>query len=143
MPDNLPLNDFDAVNEQVLASVPEAREAWNARKAAFGLAMMLVRLRNSKDLRQSDIAERTGWDKSFVSRLERPTDKLPSLATLMRYVEACDAQAGLVVARANAPQVHVDDAVALGGGIEAEQMFIGLRDVDIELGEAAFSTSGG
>jgi transcriptional regulator with XRE-family HTH domain len=134
--------EFESINEEVLAAVPEAREVWNARKAALEIASLLVRLRRSKSLRQADVAERTGWDKAFVSRLERPSHKLPSLATIIRYATACDSQAGLVFASLNSPQVHVDDAVALTGGAEAEEAFSVLRDRDIEVREAALSTTG-
>lgn len=143
MSDTSPLSDFEDVNERVLAAVPEAREAWSSRKAAFEVAKMLVRLRERKGLRQVDIATRTGWDKAFVSRLERPNSELPSLATLIRYAAACDAQAGIVLASAHAPQVHVDDAVALAGGGVADEIFSGLRDRDIELDEEAFGVQGG
>lgn len=141
MAESSSLGDFEAINEQVLAAVPEAREIWDARKRALAISMMLVRLRKSKSLRQVDIAERAGWDKGFVSRLERPGEELPSINTIIRYAAACDAQAGLVFATPNSPQIHLDDAVALSGGREAEETFSVLRDRDVEVGEEAFSTA--
>lgn len=130
--------DFSSVNERILAKNPEAREAWDKVRPSLELILMLVRLRKSRGLSQTEVAERAGWDKSFVSRLERPAERMPDLTTVMRYLEACRAQAGLVIASTDtSAQVHVEDAVALGGGLASQTIFEGLRDRDLDWDESA------
>jgi transcriptional regulator with XRE-family HTH domain len=129
--------DFASVNVEILRRHPEAAAAWERIQPALQLVLMLVRLRKSRGLTQAAIAERAGWDKSFVSRLERPGDRMPDLLTVNRYLEACDARAGLVVATADTPaHLHVEDAVSLGASEAAQQMFEGLRDRDIDFDDA-------
>jgi transcriptional regulator with XRE-family HTH domain len=124
--------DFSAVSERVLANNPETRAAWEQLQPALELILMLVRLRKSRGLTQAQVAERAGWDKSFVSRLERPNEQMPDLTTIARYLEACHAQVGLVVASTDtAAPVHVEDAVALGGGKASQHLFQELRDRDL------------
>lgn len=135
--------DFSSVNERILARNPAAAAAWEEVRPALELILMLVRLRKSRGLSQSDVAERAGWDKSFVSRLERPAERMPDLTTVSRYLEACHARVGIVVASVDTPaQLHVEDAVALGGGEVSQNMFEGLRDRDIDWDEASVGAPG-
>jgi transcriptional regulator with XRE-family HTH domain len=137
------LRDFSAVSDRILAANKPAAAAWEKVRPSLDVVLMLVRLRKSRGLTQADVAARVGWDKSFVSRLERPTDRMPDLTTISRYLEACDARAGLVIASTDTPaQMHVEDAVSLGGGEDSHQMFEILRDRDIAWDDSAAGAAG-
>lgn len=132
--------NFGAVNDRVLAGSPEASAKWQEKAAALDFAMMLVRTRKSRGLKQSDVAARAGWDKSFVSRLERPGGAIPDFATMGRYFAACEASVGLIVGSTSTPlQLHVEDAVTLGG--EDGNLFEGLRDTNIALDARVLSAA--
>jgi transcriptional regulator with XRE-family HTH domain len=125
--------DFATANDRILADLPEISKAWDRAQPALEVVLMLVRCRKSKGLTQAELAIRAGWDKSFVSRLERPNDQIPGLATITRYLEACDARAGLVVASTDTQaQLHVDDAISLSGGEAGQHLFEDFRDRDFD-----------
>lgn len=136
-------SDLASVNSDILARNPEAAAAWDHIQPALQLILMLVRARKKRGLTQAAVAERAGWDKSFVSRLERPGDRMPDLSTINRYLEACDTRVGLVTTSADTPtQLHVEDAVSLGTSEMAQHMFEGLRDCDIAF-DAGSAGAGG
>jgi transcriptional regulator with XRE-family HTH domain len=73
------------------------RKLWDQTERKRGVAMALAQYRHERGVSQKDIAERTGWDKGFVSRLEGAQGGVPETKTLARYVEACGARLGVVV----------------------------------------------
>lgn len=131
--------DFDALQEKILQDVPVARELWDRAEPRRRIATMLVRLRSEKGLSQKDVAERAGWDKAFVSRLEGAGGGMPDAETIARYAEACGATAGIVIGTlADSSHMHVVDAVTLPTQApDGEIDFARLRERVIALTDAA------
>ncbi len=79
-----------------LSEDPEFAGAWEATRAKSRIALALLRLRRSAKLTQVQLAEKTGWDKAHISRLESASGGVPDTATIARYVQACDAEVGFM-----------------------------------------------
>lgn len=129
---------FAEIHEQILEDIPEVRARWTATDAKREIALMLSGVRKQAGLSQRQIAERTGWDKSFVSRLEGASGGMPDTETIARYAAACGATVGMVIARQTRDHLHVMQAVTLHDpqvGPTAEP-FERLRDQDLPLSVA-------
>lgn len=126
---------LDSLDERIFEKVPGAREAWEKAKAELRPVLALIRLRKNKGLSQRQVADRAGWHKSYVSRLESGQGGVPDIATFMRYVEACRASSVLVVGDSpDREHFHVVDAVSLNR--EGENQFAALRNHDILIPQA-------
>lgn len=90
------MGDYSVLQEEILNASPEARELLKKTASKRRIALMLVRMRAKKDLTQKDIVDRSGLDKSTVSRLEGAQGGVPDLHTLARFAEACGMALGLV-----------------------------------------------
>src|SRR3546814_2727420 len=100
-------------HERVLRDVPDVRARWRTTDAKREIALMLSGVRKQAGLSQKQVAERTGWDKSFVSRLEGASGGVPDTETIARYVAACGATVGMVIGRQADDHLHVIRAVTL------------------------------
>jgi transcriptional regulator with XRE-family HTH domain len=112
------------------------RELWEKSEPKRQIALVLARVRKQAGRTQKDIADITGWDKAFVSRLESALGGLPDQQTIARYVEACNAKVGLVVYTSpEKGQLHVVEAMPfnVSGNARGSKSFSELRDLDIEL----------
>jgi transcriptional regulator with XRE-family HTH domain len=96
------------------------------------ISTALVRLRKQAGFTQVQLAERAGWDKAFVSRLEGAAGASPDTATLSRYARACGQAVGLVFASIEPHHAHVIDAVTLAAPAAARP-FESLRGEDFAL----------
>ncbi len=121
------------LREQMLRSHQGFRKRWEATQPKRELAVALARMRAAAGLTQAQVAERAGWDKAFVSRLESATGPVPDVATLSRYAAACDMVAGIVFAALSPKQMHVVEAVTLQPSV-TDHPFEGLRDSDLAIG---------
>jgi integration host factor subunit alpha len=102
------------------------RKLWDQTERKRGVAMALAQYRHERGVSQKDIAERTGWDKGFVSRLEGAQGGVPETKTLARYVEACGARLGVVV---------IDEETAKSGRARVLEVISGApRDRQLEGG---------
>jgi transcriptional regulator with XRE-family HTH domain len=102
---------------------------------------MLVQLRKSKGFSAKQIAERTGWDKAFVSRLESGLNGFPDAVTVARYAEACGVTAGVVIGEPTEPcHFRVLGAVTLHSGLQEERVnsFERLADKKLRLSAPPF-----
>lgn len=128
---------YASVRERIFQEVPQARELWDAAAAKRRISAMLARIRKEAGLTQKDVAERAGWDKGFVSRLEGAAGGVPDAETVARFAQACEATVGLVVGRQEGPgHFHVIDAMTMpAGGEEGAGPLERLRDSDIALAE--------
>jgi transcriptional regulator with XRE-family HTH domain len=106
---------YAAVRDEVLAEVPGAAEAWTGHESGRDFGLLFARMRKQAGLLQKDVAERTGWDKAFVSRLESGQGAVPDVQTLARFAEACGATAGVVFGREAEGAIHIIDAMAMPG----------------------------
>ena len=79
------------VKKGFLGRSSDNQKLWDETESKRALGMTLAQYRAEKRLSQTDVAERAGWDKAFVSRLEGAQGGYPETATLKRYVEACGA----------------------------------------------------
>jgi transcriptional regulator with XRE-family HTH domain len=126
------------LRDELLNADPEFRSLWEGNAAKRAIAIALVRMRKQAGRSQSEIAERAGWDKAFVSRLESAAAGVnPDTKTLVRYAAACGKALGLVFASVEADRAHVIDAVTLAAPA-AGHPFEQLRGGDLALSEAAF-----
>jgi transcriptional regulator with XRE-family HTH domain len=76
--------------------------------------MMLARIRKYAGLTHKDICSKTGWNKSFVSRLETASGAMPDSQTITRFADACGLRVGLLVYKPAEPRhVHIVDVVRL------------------------------
>ena len=78
-----------------------------AREMSFyggrGKVFDLSRLRAAAGLNQATVAERTGWKRSAVSRLEH--SKVCSVASMVDYAGACGYDVMIVAVRKDSPIV--------------------------------------
>src|SRR5579862_3656974 len=123
------------LRERILKSRPGVQKLWDETQAKRELALGLVRLRTRKGLTQAALAERAGWHKSYVSRLEAAGDFYPDTDTIRRYVEACGGGVSVVFTDPNSAGVHVIDAVTLTPA--AAHPFQEFRDHDVVIAEPA------
>jgi transcriptional regulator with XRE-family HTH domain len=91
-----PLGQFKEFAEDILAASPEAIELWNSTSKVRSIAAVLATVRTQAGLSQKQVAEKTGWDKAFVSKLESGTSGAPDLSTIARFAEACSVNAEIV-----------------------------------------------
>jgi DNA-binding XRE family transcriptional regulator len=95
---------YRAVREQVAEELPELIERHHGRMAALDqldeLIKQLKAAREEKGLSLADVTERTGMDRSALSKLETGRRANPTVETLVRYAEAVGKR--LVVALADA-----------------------------------------
>lgn len=95
-------------------------------------SLALVRMRKQARLTRAQIAERAGWDKPFVSRLESAAGEVPETATLARYAKACEHVVGVVFASVDNGHTRITDAVTLSAPSDAHP-FEKLKGVDLPL----------
>lgn len=83
---------YKVIRDQVAQELPELIERHNERMAlADQLQELLVQLkaaREEKGMSLADVTERTGMDRSAVSKLETGQRPNPTIETLARYAEA-------------------------------------------------------
>jgi transcriptional regulator with XRE-family HTH domain len=120
------------LRDELLQSDPEFRRLWEGTEAKRAIATSLVRLRKQAGRTQSEIAERAGWDKAFVSRLEGASGAMPDTLTLARYAAACGQALALVFAAVEKKHAHVIDVVTLAAP-GAAHPFEQLRGGDLAL----------
>ena len=128
--------DFRSVQQRILRSSPAIRDLWAQSAPKRVVATALARVRKQAGKSQKDIADITGWDKAFVSRLESALGPQPTTQTITRFVEACNAKVGLVVYTSEKGQVHVLEAMPLNqtSSTTASRSFSDLRNLDIAVG---------
>jgi len=97
---------YKAIREQVAEELPELIDRHHERMAVREqlqvLLMELKAARELKGLSLSDLTERTGMDRSALSKLETGQRPNPTVETLMRYADAVGKR--LVVSLADAPE---------------------------------------
>lgn len=130
------LTAFAEVEAEVLGTLPKVKQVLNETEPKRKISMMLIGLRRSAGLSQSDIAARTGWDKGFVSRLESARGGIPDFGTVNRYAEVCGTTVGFVVgAQSDPTHMRILDAVALDfrADMVGSNPFEGLKNTEILL----------
>lgn len=68
-------------------SDPETKREYDALEPEYQLILSLLKLREEQNLSQQDLAERSGINRSDISRIEHATAN-PSLKTLKRLASA-------------------------------------------------------
>jgi DNA-binding Xre family transcriptional regulator len=83
---------YKAIREKVVEELPDLVARHHQRTAALdqlqGLLQELKAAREAKGLSLADLTERTGMDRSALSKLETGQRPNPTLETLVRYAEA-------------------------------------------------------
>jgi DNA-binding XRE family transcriptional regulator len=83
---------YKAIREQVATELPDLIDRHHARMAVLDqlqeLLKQLKAAREEKGLSLADLTERTGMDRSALSKLETGQRPNPTIETLMRYAEA-------------------------------------------------------
>lgn len=83
---------YDEVREQIAEELPELSARHQGRVAALDeleeLFRQLRAAREQRGLSLSDLTERTGMDRSALSKLETGQRPNPTIETLVRYAEA-------------------------------------------------------
>jgi len=83
---------YRQVRDQVAAELPDLIERHHQRTGGFEqldeLVEQLKAARESQGLSLADLTERTGMDRSALSKLETGQRPNPTLETLARYAEA-------------------------------------------------------
>ena len=105
------LESFDEADRRIRARRPDIRALWHRSEQRRGVSEFLLRARYRAGLSQSELAERAGWDKSFVSRTESVSSPVPDLMTVSRYIAACGETVGL--AAVNPKDSSIVDACLL------------------------------
>ncbi len=76
------------VREQIAEELPELKQARAAQEALRDAMLALKQEREAQGLSLADIRDRTGIERSTLSRLENDETANPTISTLMRYAEA-------------------------------------------------------
>lgn len=83
---------YQAIRERVAEELPELLARHHERVAALDkiddLLKQLKAAREEKGLSLSDLSERTGMDRSALSKLESGARPNPTITTLVRYADA-------------------------------------------------------
>lgn len=77
---------FEELKNEILAD-PEAKREYDAMEPEFQLILALLELRNEQNLTQQELAERTGINRSDISKIEHGNAN-PSLKTMKRLAAA-------------------------------------------------------
>ena len=77
---------FEELKNEILAD-PEAKREYEAMEPEFQLILALLELRNEQNLTQQELAERTGINRSDISKIEHGNAN-PSLKTMKRLAAA-------------------------------------------------------
>ena len=77
---------FEELKNEILAD-PEAKREYDAMEPEFQLILALLELRNEQNLTQQELAERTGINRSDISKIEHGNAN-PSLKTMKRRAAA-------------------------------------------------------
>ena len=81
---------YEELKDEILAN-PEVKREYDALEPEFQLILALLELRNEQNLTQQEIANRTGINRSDISRIEHGTAN-PSLKTMKRIANALGKQ---------------------------------------------------
>src|SRR5262245_35843037 len=96
---------YKAMREQIAQDLPELVERHHQRMAALDQVELLLKqlkaAREERGLSLADITERTGMDRSALSKLETGQRPNPTVETLVRYADAVGKR--LVVSLADVP----------------------------------------
>jgi DNA-binding XRE family transcriptional regulator len=83
---------YRAIRQQIDAELPELVARHHERVAGLdqlhGLLQQLKAAREEKGLSLADVTERTGMDRSALSKLETGQRPNPTIDTLVRYADA-------------------------------------------------------
>lgn len=77
---------FEELKKEVLSD-PEAKKEYDALEPEFQLVLALLELRNEQNLTQQELADRTGINRSDISKIEHGNAN-PSLKTMKRLAAA-------------------------------------------------------
>ena len=84
------MDDFDKYLDEQLQN-PEFKKEWDENELEYQLMMMILKARNEQNLKQSELAERTGIRQSNISRIEKG-QALPSISTLCKIARGLGKQ---------------------------------------------------
>lgn len=83
---------YNRIREQVTVELPELIERHHERSSASEQLQLVLRqlkaAREARGLSLADLTERTGMDRSALSKLETGQRPNPTMETLVRYAEA-------------------------------------------------------
>lgn len=77
---------FEELKKEVLSD-PEVKKEYDALEPEFQLVIALLELRNEQNLTQQELADRTGINRSDISKIEHGNAN-PSLKTMKRLAAA-------------------------------------------------------
>ena len=81
---------YEELKEEILAD-PEAKREYDALEPEFQLILAMLELRSEQNLSQQEIANRTGINRSDISRIEHGNAN-PSVKTMKRIANALGKQ---------------------------------------------------
>jgi DNA-binding XRE family transcriptional regulator len=81
--------------EQLRATDPEFKEAWDSSRMEYAILGELNKLRKQKGITQRFIAEKTGIKQQVISRIEK-RESSPTLKTLCALADTLDVDIRLV-----------------------------------------------
>ena len=131
------LHSFETLHESLLREQPTLNLGWERSALKRSVASVLVKLRLAAKLTQGDVADRAGWDKAYVSRLEGAVGGVPDLVTLMRYAQVCDSEMSLLFTDSQADDELVQSGVKFRNDRSVEYSGV---DIDYASSEIAKNT---
>jgi len=138
-------DDYHSLQRQLLDDVPELKSLWVKTHLKRLIGILFSRMRKITSLSQRDVAEISGWDKAFISKLEGVEGGVPDLHTISRYADACKLDVGIVVCTlpGDGGSVRIIDAISLtsmavpddegNSNDRIASVFDTLRDRNIEI----------
>jgi len=96
-------------HERMREARPDVVERQQAHATKRAIANQLRDLRDARGLTQADVARASGLKQSTVSRLEALTGPVPTMASIERYVAACEGHMALVI---SAQEISLPNAAA-------------------------------
>ncbi|WP_366653724.1 helix-turn-helix transcriptional regulator [Fodinicurvata sp. EGI_FJ10296] len=126
---------LDDVHETIMAESQEVRVLWDRTAKKRKFALLLAGIRKEAGLSQRDVADRAGWGKAYVSRLEGAQGGIPEIETLERFFRACGSAFGLVTGSPGAKgHFHVTHAITISGTDDMHpQVFERLEEMDLDI----------
>lgn len=82
--------------EEMRQANPAGAELLDRNSAKANIAMAARGMRASSKLTQTELSQRSGLTQAVISRIEAPTGSMPTIETLMKYVEGLGGHLGLL-----------------------------------------------
>lgn len=109
--------NYSTLRQEVLEKRPKVQAEIDNLSESNRWVLLLKSMRREAGITQRELAERTGWEQSYIARLESLGNKtVPSLKTMRRYSEACGTDLAIVAVTSEKKQKG-KEALCISGSV--------------------------